>query len=77
MRAPAQPRRPLRPWMAALGLSLAALQAQALTLGQPVVQSQPGEPLRVEIPVQKISAAEAIELQARQADAEAYKTARI
>ena len=66
----------LRPLVVAVALCLAT-QTHALTLGQPVVQSQPGEPLRVEIPVQKISAIEATELQAKQADAEAYKAARI
>ena len=76
MRTFAPPHRLLRPWMAAIGLCLAT-QAQALSLGQPVVQSQPGEPLRVEIPLQKVSAAEAANLQAKEADAEAYKAARI
>lgn len=66
----------LRPLWAALAMALAT-QAQALTLGQAVVQSQPGEPLRVEIPLQRVSAAEANGLQARQADAEAYKAARL
>jgi len=72
----APPHRLLRPWMAAIGLCLAT-QAQALSLGQPVVQSQPGEPLRVEIPLQKVTAAEAANLQAKEADAEAYKAARM
>ena len=66
----------LRPLLAAAALCLAT-PSQELTLGQPMVQSQPGEPLRVEIPLQKISATEATELQAKEADAEAYKAARI
>lgn len=76
MRHLAPPHRLLRPWMAAIGLCLAT-QAQALSLGQPVVLSQPGEPLRVEIPVQKVTPAEAANLQAKEADAEAYKAARM
>jgi pilus assembly protein FimV len=76
MRTSVPPSRLLRPLMVAVALCLAT-QTQALTLGQPVVQSQPGEPLRVEIPVQKISAIEATELQAKEADAEAYKAARM
>jgi pilus assembly protein FimV len=66
----------LRPLMVAVALFLSA-QAQALTLGQPLVQSQPGEPLRVEIPVQKVSAAEASNLQVKEATLEAYKAARL
>lgn len=66
----------LRPLGAALALALAT-HAHALTLGQAVVQSQPGEPLRVEIPLQRVTAAEANGLQARQADAQAYKAARM
>ena len=76
MRTFAPPHRLLRPWVAAIGLCLAT-QAQALSLGQPVVQSQPGEPLRVEIPLQKVTAAEAANLQAKEADAEAYQAARM
>jgi pilus assembly protein FimV len=62
--------------MVAVALCLAT-QTQALTLGQPVVQSQPGEPLRIEIPIQKVTAAQAANLQAKEADAEAYKAARM
>lgn len=76
MHLPRRPAHQLRPALLAMALSL-AFQAHALTLGQAVVQSQPGEPLRVEIALQKISSAEAINLQAREAGAEAYAAARL
>ena len=51
--------------------------AQALTVGPAVVSSSLGEPLRVEFPLLRISAAESRDLQARLADESAYAAARL
>lgn len=51
--------------------------AQALTLSSPVVQSQTGKPLHVEIDVLSISTAEQQDLSANLADAEIYQAARM
>lgn len=66
------------PW-ALTGLSLALILAMptagAVVLGQMQVQSFLGQPLRVEIDVNEISAAEAANLSAKLASAEAYQRA--
>lgn len=51
--------------------------AQALTLSSPVVQSQTGKPLHVEIDVLSISPAEQQNLSASLADSEIYQAARM
>jgi len=71
-------------WMGRLGTAVllawglvAQGPAQAVTVGPAVVSSSLGEPLRVEFPLLRISAAESRDLQARLADESAYAAARL
>lgn len=55
--------------------SLASMDASALALGRITVQSTLGEPLRAEIEIAEINAAEAVSLQTKVASPEAFKAA--
>ena len=57
--------------------SLASMDASALALGRITVQSTLGEPLRAEIEIAEINAAEAASLQTKVASPEAFKAAGI
>ena len=62
----------------AAALALSALtNAQALTLGYPVVQSKQGEALNAEIDITEISLSELHEFQVSPASADIYRTARL
>ena len=56
---------------------LMSSQAQALQLGQPVLQSQLGQPLKLEVQISDLNAQEAQDFQAVLADDTVYQTAKI
>ena len=56
---------------------LMSSQAQALQLGQPVLQSQLGQPLKLEVQISDLNAQEAQDFQAVLADETVYQTAKI
>ena len=56
---------------------LTVCNAQALQLGQPVIQSQLGEPLKLEVQITDLSAQEAQEFAASLANASVYQAAKI
>jgi len=56
---------------------LISSQAQALQLGQPVLQSQLGQPLKLEVQISDLNAQEAQDFQAVLADETVYQTAKI
>ncbi len=63
-----------------LAMTLAVLtvcNVHALQLGQPVIQSQQGEPLKLEVPINELSAQEAQEFAASLASASVYQAAKI
>ena len=60
-----------------LALSFMTCNAQALQLGLPVLQSQLGQPLKLEVQISDLSAQEAQDFQASLADDTVYQTAKI
>lgn len=66
----------LRKFAIALSV-LTTLNANALQLGQPVVQSRLGEPLKLEVQISDLSAQEAQEFQASLANESVYQAAKI
>ena len=70
------PKSPLRGVVMALAFLLTA-NAQALQLGQPSLQSQLGQPLKLEVQISDLTAQEAQDFQAVLADETVYQTAKI
>jgi FimV-like protein len=70
------PKSPLRGVVMALAFLLTS-NAQALQLGQPALQSQLGQPLKLEVQISDLTAQEAQDFQAVLADETVYQTAKI
>ena len=70
------PKSPLRGVVMALAFLLNS-NAQALQLGQPALQSQLGQPLKLEVQISDLTAQEAQDFQAVLADETVYQTAKI